>query len=489
MKKKMLLRMLGGALCAAMLFSGCGKGNDAAGQEENVTEEETGAGSADEGKEETEAAPEQESAPEEAEADAVPLPFDFNAAAADADRMLREAQEQYDAGDYTPLDESVKYNVLWLGFTHVTYDDLDFRMTDFDREYLEAVALNYEKSVESITDNNIDITVELHFVDDVTELTQCDGDDWLYLAQETVQPFIDQYAAGKEFDTVLTTVQTAGEENVERNEDKDGYGINYVMLGLETAGLSSARGYSTFDLQTPVEGTYPLEDPAVPSLSATAVAVHEWMHQLEYLGTMLDIEYPNTHAYMGPSQFPGYKEYISGENDYDFFEFYKLVLTGKLPYDDGTGEQLVGIYPKMWPLIKGNVYNLGEFTIEAADGSGYLCGSEEDPTLTLGSDPCVWSIRYSADERFVLTPKELPDKLVDLGNAWDQEGNTIGLWIYTGYAEAQSWHLVDNKDGSCSIQTPYESGRVLTAIKGELCQLCTMDEADGVQKWIIKPAK
>ncbi|MCR4586313.1 MAG: hypothetical protein K5686_11395 [Lachnospiraceae bacterium] len=40
----------------------------------------------------------------------------------------------------------VKYNVLWLGFTHVTYNDLDFRMTDFDREYLEAVALNYEKS-------------------------------------------------------------------------------------------------------------------------------------------------------------------------------------------------------------------------------------------------------------------------------------------------------------------------------------------------------
>lgn len=485
----MMIRMLGGALCAAMLISGCGKEKDAGKEDTNVSEEETGTGSEDTGKEEAEPANEQDNSEKEAESSAVPLPYDFSAAAANADRLLEDALEQYNSGDYTPLSESVKYNVLWLGFTHVTYEDLDFQMTDFDREYLEAVALNYEKSVENITDNNIDITVELHFIDDVTELTQYTGADWLYLAQETVQPVIDQYAAGKEFDTVLTTVQTAGEENDARNEDKDGFGINYVMLGLETAGLSSARGYSTFNLMEPAEGTYPLEDPTIPSLSATAVAVHEWMHQLEYMGTLLNIDYPNTHAYMGPSQFPGYQEYIAGENDYDFFEFYKLVLTGKLPYDNGSGVKYVGMYPKMWPLIKSNIYNLGDFTIEAADGSGYLSGKETDPTLSLDSDPCVWNIRYSADERFVLTPKALPDKLVDLGNAWDMEGNTISLWIYTGYAEAQSWHLVDNKDGSCSIQTPYESGRVLTATKGVLPTLCTMGEAEGAQKWIIKPVE
>ena len=70
------------------------------------------------------------------------------------------------------------------------------------------------------------------------------------------------------------------------------------MLGVETAGLESPMGYSAFDLTEPKAGTYPLEDPEVPSLYATAVAVHEWMHQLEYLGTMLGIEYPSTHAYM-----------------------------------------------------------------------------------------------------------------------------------------------------------------------------------------------
>ena len=65
----------------------------------------------------------------------------------------------------------------------------------------------------------------------MTELTQYTGADWLYLAQETVQPVIDQYAAGKEFDTVLTTVQTAGEENDARNEDKDGFGF-IICKGL-----------------------------------------------------------------------------------------------------------------------------------------------------------------------------------------------------------------------------------------------------------------
>ena len=87
------------------------------------------------------------------------------------DRLVKEAIEQYNANDYTPLSEPVKYNVLWLGYTHVTYEDLDFRMTDFDREYLKAVALNYEKCLESITNNSLDITVDLYFIDDATTYT------------------------------------------------------------------------------------------------------------------------------------------------------------------------------------------------------------------------------------------------------------------------------------------------------------------------------
>ena len=143
------------------------------------------------------------------------------------------------------------------------------------------------------------------------------------------------------------------------------------------------------------------------------------------------------------------------------------------------------MYPKMWPLIKRNLFNLGDFTIMAADGSGYLTGQEGDNPLTLSDNACVWNIRYSGGGRFVLSPKELPNLRIDLGNAWDAEGNTIGLWIYTGYDDAQSWKLRKNADGTYSIQTPYESGRLVTVKKCEGA-LLQSDGAEGVQKWIIE---
>ena len=402
------------------------------------------------------------------------------------DRLIPEAQSQYYAEDYTALAEPVDYHVLWLGFTHVTYGELDFRMTDFDQEYLRAVALNFEKSVESITNHNLDISVDLVFIDRAA-LTKIDDDVWLYLAQETVQPEIDRFTALRDYDTVLTTVQTAGAENQARNEGKKGYDIHYVMLGLETAGLSSPMGYSTFDLTEPKPGTYPLADPSVPSLYATAVAVHEWMHQLEYLGTLLGIEYPSTHAYMGPSEFPGYRKYTADENDYDFFEFYKLVLQGKLPYVKDGVTKHVGMYPKMWRLVKRDLMNLGAFTIRAADGSGFLAGQQDDPRLTLSAAACIWNIRYGGNGRYILSPEEIPEWRIDLNNAWDSENNTVGLWYDTGYVDAQTWFLIENADGSYCIQTPYESGRVITVPSAGQSAVIRRMGSSGVQRWIIEP--
>lgn len=411
--------------------------------------------------------------------------FGFAELVADTDRNMKEAVLQYQTDDYTPLSKPVQYSVLWLGFTHTTFGELDFQMTDFDREYLKAVALNYEKSVESIAEHNVDITVHLYFVDDTVPLTQYPGEDWFYLDRRTVMDYIDRYTESMEIDTVLTTIQTDGEENRRRNDGKEGYGEHYAILGLKTDGIESPIGYSTFNLGTPLAGTYPLEDPEIPSLYATAVAVHEWMHQLEYLKTLLGIEYPDTHAYAGPPSYPNYQKYTADLNDYDFFEFYKLVLKGKCPYTDGDKVKLVGMYPKMWPLIKRNITTLGSFTIKAGDGSGYLTGTDGDIPLTITDEESVWNIRYLGDGRFVLSPAKYPDLRIDLGNAWDAEGNTVGVWVYTGYIDAQSWILSDNGDGSYSIKTPYPSGRLVTVKKGEQALLQSAG-ADGVQKWIIR---
>ncbi|MCR5251886.1 MAG: hypothetical protein K6E50_14900 [Lachnospiraceae bacterium] len=491
MKKRMSIGRSGLALLLAgtMFLGACGKSKEEEKPEQSAETEQTD--STDNGDKAETVTEGTTDAPASEETDAETVSVEgssfFASYEAETERMLQEAVEQYRNEDHTPLDEPVRYNVLWLGFTHVTYDDLDFQMTDFDREYLEAVALNFEKSVESISNHNVDFSVDLHFIGDSMHLTKAADADWLYLAQETAQPVIDRYVT-EDTDTVLTTVQTAGDENRERNASKDGYDMHYVMLGLQTAGMSSTMGYSTFDLQKPADGTYPLADPEIPSLYATAVAVHEWMHQLEYLGTLLGVEYPNTHAYMGPDSFPGYQQYVADENDYDFFEFYKLVLKGELPYTGGSEVKQVGMYPKMWPLIKRGRFQLGRFTIKAADDSGYLCGRTEEPTLDISTDPCIWNIRYSGDGRFVFSPELLPDKLIDLGNAWDMEDNTIGLWVYTGYADAQSWRVAENADGTLSLQTPYESGRLVTLRKGTGAFLCS-EGADGVQNWVIEPAK
>ena len=189
---------------------------------------------------------------------------------------------------------------------------------------------------------------------------------------------------------------------------------------------------------------------------------------------------------MGPDSYPGYQQYINGQNDYDYFEFYKLVLQGKLPYNDGSTVKYVGMYPKMWPLIKRNVYNLGKFVIENANGDGYLCGRDDEPRLYTSNDACIWTIKYLSDGRFMFSPEKMPDKLIDLGNAWDIEDNTISLWIYTGYLDAQSWRIKENSDGSYSLRTPYESGRFLT-IRDPQGAFLASDGASGVQDWNIKP--
>ena len=417
---------------------------------------------------------------------------EFEKVAKTTDQMIAKAVFQYENENYTPLKNPVKYNILWLGYTKVAYNDLDFRMTAFDIEYLKAVILNFEKTVERITNNNLDISIDLHIISDKRSLTKNSNADWLFLSQDTAQYDITKYDKGQ-YDSIITTVQTAGKENDERNKDKSGYGKNYVMLGLKTAGIENGIGYSTFNLGKPNAGTYPLEKPDIPSLYATAVAVHEWMHQLEYLGKYLKIKYPPTHAYMGEKECPGYKKYIGGKNNYDLFEFYELVLSGKLPYTDSNKKvKHVGMYPEMWPLTKrGVVMNkVGIYKITNLDNE-YLYVSETDKSLTVSQEESLWEIYYSGANRFILISYTFPNLRIDLANAWDGERNKVGVCGYTGYDDAQSWKLTKNSDGTYCIRTPYKSGRAITVNNaGSNAYISTSeDEPYESQKWNITKVK
>ena len=410
---------------------------------------------------------------------------DFAAKSSEIQKLLSEAEAQVKAKDYTRLPEPVKYKILWLGYTHVTYEQLDFQMTEFDREYLQAVVLNFEKVVEKYSNYNVDIEVELYFIESARELSTNSDGKWLYLAQETVQSDIDKYTARGNYDTVLTTVQTEGNENINRNKENPLFGKIDVILGLKTAGIEDTMGYSTFNLCKPAEGSYPLEDPTVPSLYATAVAMHEWMHQLEYLGQILDIVYPPTHAYQGSEKFPGYQKYEC-DAKYDYCEFYEQVLGGKVPYTGNGSVQYVGMYPKMWKLIKRDFFKIGEYTFKSASGAYYLTGQSTDPTLTTTSTPNKWIVRYSVDGSYALLPKNMPTKRIDLDNAWDSEGNSVGLWVFTNYINAQSWNLTKNADNTYCIRTSCNSGRALTIdAPDSKAVIKTANVPTTAQKWII----
>ncbi len=401
--------------------------------------------------------------------------------------LARDALRQYQEGDHTPLAEAQKYRILWLGYARVTYQGLDFRMEARDKLYLAAVARNFEQAVERASGYCLDIEIDLKITERAVELTRAEGADWLYLSLDSAWPDIRMYSRGKAYDSVLTTVHTDGDRNYERNKNVPGYGRHFVMLGLMTHGLENGIGYSTFDLTEP-EPDFNKWKMDELGLYGTMVAIHEWMHQLEYLGVLLDIEYPDTHVYQGSEN--GFAGYPRSDYYKDDFEFTKLVLSGRLPYTQNGKTRLVGMYPAMWPLISRENLATGRFTIENSRGQ-YLSAREGQPKLTLSEEKCVWRLQHAKPDRVALIPEQAPWLRVDLNNAWDVEGNTVTLQTVTGVWDAQSWRLSLADNGGVRIVTPYASGRVLTCGRpGAGVTLNTADETRAdAQEWYLRQVK
>ena len=402
------------------------------------------------------------------------------------EQLAREAREQCEAEDRTPLYSPATLRILWLGYTHAYYRTMNFRMDPEYLEYLYAVALNYEKTLETWANGSVDIEVDLYLIDHIVSLTRDSGSDFLYLSRETAQPDIDRYMQWKPYDSVITTIMSQGEKNALRNRDNADYGKIGPIYGLCTSGIWDAMSYSTFDLYEPFPGTYPVRDPYVPALDVTGAAIHEWEHTFDCLGEMLGVEFPVTHAYMGAPQFPGYRQYPAGNMD---FTYLTLVFSASLPYSGEYGIRRVGMYPKMWRLLQRENLDFGTYTIRNAAGE-YLSARRADPTLTLSQAPCRWKVRYAQNHAVILIPEDIPEWRIDLDNAWDEEGNRVKLIHNTGAIKAQSWILQANGDGTCCIRTACGSDRVLCIPRlGEKAVIRSPNAAPSSQtRWIFTPA-
>lgn len=409
------------------------------------------------------------------------------------DKLILEAKKQFEVEDHTRLCQPVHYRILWLGYTHVTYQGLDFQMNDFDQDYLRSVVVNFKNVVENYSDHNIEIKIDLFFINKCTPLTKYHNRDWLFLSSETISSTINQFDEAKHYDTVFTTVQTKGKDNEIRNQNKPNSGKSDVILGLKTHGIEHQFGYSTFNLFEPKKGTFPLKNPSVPSLYATAVAIHEWLHQFEYLGDFLDIEFPRTHAYQGEPDFPGYQKVISDKNNYDYLEFYESVLRGTCPYTlpQNSGVKKVGMYPKMWPLISRGILDIGVFTIRNVADNYYLSAETDQRILTKTIEPFNWIFRYDCESAFILIAEKDPTLRIDLDNGWDLEGTTVKLFTnkMKQYRNAQRWLLSHNTDGTFCIRTSYKSRRAISFNDKTGAIIKFEHEPIDSQKWIISSSQ
>ena len=416
---------------------------------------------------------------------------DFATKAMEVVRLISEAKMQFEMNDHSRLPQPVHYRILWLGFTHVTYNELNFQMNDFDRDYLRSVVVNFKNVVENYSDHNIEIEIDLFFNDTATPLTIIQKEKWLFLSSETIQDTINQYDKKKKYDTVLTTVQTKGKENEKRNKNNPLFGKIDVILGLKTHGIEHHFGYSTFNLFEPVKGTFPLKNLSVPSLYATAVAIHEWLHQLEFIGELLEIEFPPTHGFEGEPNFPGYQEVIRDKNNYDFLEYYESVIRGTCLFTSKKGGYVkqVGMYPKMWRLISRGALDVGVYTIQSVIDNYYLAGQINSRKLTRSKTAFNWIFRYDGDSSFNLIPQDSPFLRIDLDNGWDVDGTTVKLYVktYSNYRNAQRWILFKNSDGTFCIRTKYQSHRAISfdSKNGQAIIKFEREPIDS-QKWIIK---
>lgn len=369
------------------------------------------------------------------------------------DFYATQIEEYYKSGDKTPLDNPVEYRILWLGYENVAFEKLQFTMNDTDVQYLKNVVENFEKSVEKSANNNVDIIIDLYFFSEQRELTY-DG-EFLYLDRETIQQDIDKYNANKKYDSVISTVQSEGEENSIRQANTPGYEDTekyWVILGLKTHGVACDYGYSTFNLCDPTSEFYDADNPSTPSLYATCVAVHEWLHQFEEMNELAVVDFPDVHAYMGGEEYSGYEEYQEGQDNLpDYYAFYDEILSGSVPYTDPDGNRkLVGMYPKAWEFVKCTDVSIGQYTIRDTATGKYLGANEDCTGLILTDEAFLWNVTCTSSKQYTLSPST--DDTTTIGLVSDvTEGGAVALASYSKNDVNNKWGIYVDDAGNYFI--------------------------------------
>lgn len=122
---------------------------------------------------------------------------------------------------------------------------------------------------------------------------------------------------------------------------------------------------------------------------------------------------------------------------------------------------ITGARNQKWIIQKAEnyTYRSGRYAFKTSDGK-YLGYSGNKVIKT--STPYYWRVMQYRDGFYqIMAEVNTSSTYLDLGNAWNREGNSIGLCYFTGYYTAQTWSLHTNFDGTVRITPMLTSKRGL----------------------------
>lgn len=384
-----------------------------------------------------------------------------------ARQMMKEAKEQAENQDYTPLAAPAKHKILWLGFNKIRYNGGLYTMNSAQQTIFRNAAAIFKNNAETYSNNNVQIENTIHFVNDELALEDVGANGRVTVRPEHIQSILNEIAPVGTYDSIMVTAAV---------------GKLPCYLGVTLSNYACNYGYAFF----PIDHT--AIDASIINEKIAEIAMHEWIHVLDGIFTSMGIDFPYA-DWAGPtSEKPEYYEYYNGELPL----FYEDVLKGNVDYEG----KKIGMFPKMWNITPRSRI-IGTYYLE--NTASQKCLTISDPATWTASNHPVnqqyltsgsqrWRMAVLNEDEFDIAPVSHPTYRLDLYNGNAANGNNIEVWESSSY-HAQQWKFYENGNNTYRIVTNRDESKCMTMYNTSNAnlKLYTYSGLDA-QQWNIIPA-
>lgn len=402
------------------------------------------------------------------------------------DQLKTDALEEYSAQDYTNSSIPSDYRVLFVECKSIATNSLTYNTSSIDDTIFNEAVQNFEDSVETFSNYNVNIITEKKSIADTITCTGAS-----YVQYSDIDNYLADLAPAGYYDAVLVcgavSEFTLGVTSKRQFDGETGYGYAYVTICTNNDKNSINKGTDT----------------SYPYLTTTNVAIHEWLHTLEAYGD-LGIVYPNTHGYLenytetsaasiyssaleeddccyctyedifgitsdnidthAENDSMSYSSSSYYSNNYyrwpiyqtsgievRLTNFYKAVLRGEV-YDISESRN-VGMFPKLWKITPKKMF-LGTYTLKLSNNNMYFYNNDGSLSYTSTYTNDIkfqWNLVYDFKYGNVAIISNLDYKRFDINNLY-VSSTCLNLGYCTGYNTAQTFKPVSNSDGTYKFQ-------------------------------------